>query len=359
MLYHLFQGLSENISAFNVFSYLTTRSGAALITALIISFLISPRMIRWFKTIQAEGQPIRDCGPETHLLKKGTPTMGGLMILISITISTLLWADLSNKFVWIVLGSTLLFGLLGFIDDYAKLKKNSSAGISSRKKFLGQLFIALIGAYLIYNISDAGGRVYIPYTKSFYIDLGLFYLVFASFVIVGSSNAVNFTDGLDGLAIVPIMISASCFALICYLVGNANFADYLKINFIQGTGELAILCAAVGGAGLGFLWYNAPPAHVFMGDTGSLSLGAMLGSMSVVTRHEFVWAIIGGLFVIETISVILQIGYFRLTGKRIFLMAPIHHHFEKKGWNEPTVVIRFWIIAILFAIIGLSSLKLR
>jgi len=361
MLYNLLTPLAEHHGFFNLFNYLTFRSGGAIFTALIISFLIGPAIIRWLRSKQAEGQPIRHDGPQTHLAKKGTPTMGGLMILISVSVSTLLWADLANKYVWIVLGVTLAFGFIGFFDDYRKLTKKSSAGVRGKYKLLMELSVALIACYFISKLSAPAeaNHLALPFFKHVLLDMGWFYLGFTMLVIVGASNAVNFTDGLDGLAIVPIMIAAASFGLIAYLVGNLKFADYLQIHFVRGSGELIIFCSAMLGAGLGFLWYNAPPAKVFMGDTGSLAFGASLGTIAVITKHEIVLAIIGGLFVMETLSVIIQVASFKLTGKRVFKMAPIHHHFEKLGWSEPTVVIRFWIIAVVLAIIGLSTLKLR
>ena len=362
MLYHLLVPLADEYAIFNVFRYLTFRSGGAVVTALIICFIIGPAIIRWLRKIQAGGQPIRKDGPEGHLItKQGTPTMGGVMMLISVIISTLLWANLSNIYVWIVLIVTIGFGLLGFIDDYLKLAKKNSKGLSGKIKLVGQIIIGVTATYMIMDVAQDGHKTHlaIPFFKDLLVDLGVFYMAFAVFVMVGASNAVNLTDGLDGLAIVPVMVAVSCFALISYLVGNSVFAEYLQIHPVKGSGEIAIICTSMVGAGLGFLWYNAPPAQVFMGDTGSLSLGGMIGTISVITKHEIVLAIIGGLFVVETVSVMLQVVYFKLTGKRIFLMAPIHHHFEKKGWSEPTIVIRFWIIAVIFALIGLSTLKLR
>lgn len=362
MLYHLLYPLADQFTILNVFQYLTFRTGGAVMTALFVSFVFGPAFIGWLKSKQAEGQPIRDDGPESHLLtKKGTPTMGGFLILISVALSTLLWADLTNELVWAVLLVTIGFGAIGFIDDFRKVTKRSTDGLSGRAK-LGLQFLIALGAVLW--IMNAGpqelrGDVALPFFKNFMINLGWFYVVFGGFVIVGASNAVNLTDGLDGLAIVPVMIAASCFGLISYLVGNAIFADYLQLHFVLGTGELAIFCGALLGAGLGFLWYNAPPAMVFMGDTGSLSLGGALGAIAVATKHEIVLAIIGGLFVLEAVSVMIQVASFKLTGKRIFLMAPIHHHFEQLGWKEQTIVIRFWIIAVVLALIGLATLKLR
>ncbi|NBX03746.1 MAG: phospho-N-acetylmuramoyl-pentapeptide-transferase [Alphaproteobacteria bacterium] len=362
MLYNLMMGCADKYAICNLFQYLSFRSGGAVFTALIISFIIGPKIIRWLKSKQAEGQPIREDGPQSHLLtKKGTPTMGGVMILLAVSGATLLWANLTNPYVWIVLLVTCGFGLIGFGDDFLKLTKRNSKGLSSRKKMLAQAVISLIAAIVVQSISPAAlsGQVAIPFFKNVLIDFGLFYIPFVMVVMIGASNAVNLTDGLDGLAIVPIMIVAGCFALIAYLVGNIKFADYLQLHYVVGSGELAVFCAALVGASLGFLWFNAPPAMVFMGDTGSLAFGGALGVISVITRHEFVLAIIGGLFVIEAVSVILQVASFKMTGKRIFRMAPIHHHFEKLGWSEPTVVIRFWIVACIFALLGLATLKLR
>lgn len=362
LLYNLLFPYSSDIPFFNVFKYITFRTGGAIITALLISFIIGPRFIRWLKKKQKEGQPIRDDGPESHLLtKKGTPTMGGALILTALTISTLLWADLKNPYIWIVLFVTLGFGGLGAFDDYLKLTKRSSYGLSGKMKLLGQISISLIASYFIVVLSDPAlaFNVAMPVLKNTFIHLGWMFVPWAVLVMIGASNAVNLTDGLDGLAIVPVMIAAMCFGLIAYLVGNMVFAGYLQLNYVAGSGEIAILCGAMLGAGLGFLWFNAPPAMVFMGDTGSLAVGGMLGTISVVTKHELVLAVVGGLFVIETVSVMIQVAYFKMTGRRVFLMAPIHHHFEKKGWAEQTIVIRFWIIAAILALVGLSTLKLR
>jgi len=345
-----------------VFKYITFRTGGAILTALMISFFLGPSFIAWLKSKQKDGQPIRDDGPASHLVtKKGTPTMGGVLILAALSISTLLWADLTNPYIWIVLFVTLGFGGLGAYDDYLKLTKRSSSGLSGKLKLVGQVSIALIASYFVVELSEPemATNVALPVFKNTFIVLGWMFIPWSVLVIVGASNSVNLTDGLDGLAIVPVMIAAACFGLIAYLVGNSVFANYLQLNLVTGSGELAILCGAMVGAGLGFLWYNAPPAMVFMGDTGSLAVGGMLGVISVITKHEMVLAIIGGLFVIETVSVIVQVFYFKLTGRRVFLMAPIHHHFEKKGWAEQTIVIRFWIIATILALIGLSTLKLR
>ncbi|TDQ83961.1 phospho-N-acetylmuramoyl-pentapeptide-transferase [Dongia mobilis] len=369
MLYNLLAPLAEDLSIFNLFRYLTFRSGGAVLFSFCLTLLIGPPMIRWLKKVQREGQPIRDDGPESHLLtKKGTPTMGGLMFLLSASITTLLWADLSNVYVWVVLLVTIGFGIIGFGDDFLKLTKRNTKGLNGRLKLAGQATIGIIATLVIvYHQSSTLGQttpglatgVAIPFFKDVLIPLGVGFVVFGALVMMGASNAVNLTDGLDGLATVPVMIAAACFALIAYLVGNAVFANYLQLHFVPGSGELAVFCGALCGAGLGFLWFNAPPAMVFMGDTGSLSMGGALGAISVITKHELVLAIIGGLFVLETVSVIVQVMSFKMTGKRVFRMAPLHHHYEKKGWAEPTIVIRFWIIAAVLALIGLATLKLR
>lgn len=362
MLYNLLFPYAEEYQVLNLFRYLTFRSGGAVLTSLLISFIAGPKIIRWLKRRQTYGQPIREDGPEGHLItKKGTPTMGGVMILLAVGVSTLLWADLTNPYVWVVLLVTLGYGLIGFMDDYLKVSKKNSKGLSGKLKLLGQFSIALVaGWWIIQTAPEASGtHLSLPFFKNIFPDLGLLYLPFIMLVMIGSSNAVNLTDGLDGLAIVPIMIAGACYGLIAYLVGNAVFAEYLQIHFIPGTGELTVFCAALIGAGLGFLWYNAPPAMVFMGDTGSLAFGGAIGTIAVITKHEIVLAIIGGLFVLEAVSVIVQVASFKLTGKRVFKMAPIHHHFEKLGWPEPTIVIRFWIIAVILALVGLSTLKLR
>lgn len=362
MLYYFLTPLADDFIFFNLFRYLTFRTGGAIMTALLISFIIAPPMIRWLKSKQKKGQPIRNDGPETHFKKAGTPTMGGLMILISVTVSTLLWADLSNKFVWYALFVMVGYGFIGFGDDFLKLTKRNHKGLPGKLKILGQLifgFIATIG--IMYTLPDGiQTHIAIPMVKDLYINIGWFlFPLWSLFVIIGASNAVNLTDGLDGLAIVPVAIAAACFGIISYAVGRPDFATYLNISYVPGTSELAILCGALIGGAMGFLWYNAPPAMIFMGDTGSLAMGGVLGAMAVMTKHEIVLAIIGGLFVLETVSVIIQVASFKLTGKRVFAMAPIHHHFEKKGWSEPTVVIRFWIIAMILALIGLATLKLR
>ena len=361
MLYNLLTPLAKDFLVFNLFNYITFRTGGAIMTALVICFIIAPPMIRWLKKLQKQGQPIREDGPQTHFSKAGTPTMGGLMILISATISTFLWADLSNPFVWLALMVMVGYGLIGFTDDFLKLTKRNVKGLSGRWKIMGQTVIGLAATLgimlaLPHNVNM---HIAIPFMKDFFIYIGWFFPVWSLLVIIGASNAVNLTDGLDGLAIVPVAIAAACFGLICYIVGRVDYAAYLHLSHIPRTGELAILCGALIGGSMGFLWYNAPPAMIFMGDTGSLAMGGVLGAIAVMVTHEIVLAIIGGLFVLETVSVIVQVLSFKLTGKRVFAMAPIHHHFEKKGWSEPTIVIRFWIIAVILALIGLSTLKLR
>jgi phospho-N-acetylmuramoyl-pentapeptide-transferase len=359
--------LSDHLQVFNLFRYITFRAGAALFTSALIVFFFGPKIIASLKVRQGKGQPIRADGPQTHLSKRGTPTMGGLMILASVVASSLLWADLGNVYVVSCLLVMLGFGLIGFYDDYLKVTKQSTAGFSGRMRMLTEFVIAGIAVFFMMlaakttgpNGIDIGSSIAFPFFKDLLIDLGWFFIVFGAFVIVAAGNAVNFTDGLDGLAIVPVMIASASFGAIAYLVGNAVFANYLQVNFVPGTGELTVVVATVIGAGLGFLWFNAPPAAIFMGDTGSLSLGGLIGSIAVATKHEIVMAIIGGVFVMETLSVIIQVGSFKLTGKRVFLMAPIHHHFEKKGWTESQVVIRFWIISVILALIGLSTLKIR
>ena len=362
MLYNLLVPLAPEFGPLNLFRYLTFRTGGAVITALVFSFMLGPHVIAWLKSRQGEGQPIRSDGPPSHILRKrGTPTMGGLLILVAMTVSTVLWADIANGYIWSVLLVTVGFGAIGSIDDYMKLARRHHRGIPGWWKILLQIVIAAAATIWITSLTGpvlADGLA-VPFLKSVLVDLGWFFAPFAVFVIVGASNAVNLTDGLDGLAIVPVMIAAGVFALIAYLAGNVVFANYLQIHHVPGTGELAVLCGALIGAGLGFLWFNAPPAMVFMGDTGSLSMGGALGAIAVVTKHELVLAIVGGLFVLETISVIVQVVSFKLTGKRVFRMAPLHHHFEQKGWAEPTIVIRFWIIASILALAGLATLKLR
>jgi phospho-N-acetylmuramoyl-pentapeptide-transferase len=362
MLYDLTRPLAGQFILFNLFRYITFRSGAACLTALLVSFIVGPPLIRWLRSMQRQGQPIRSDGPERHLIeKKGTPTMGGVLILSALTISTLLWGDLRNGYVWAVLFVTLSYGALGFADDYLKLSRRNHKGVSARLKLITQTVIGLLAAVWIVWLtrSPLGTELTVPIFKDVLIPLGFVFPFFAMLVMLGASNAVNLTDGLDGLAIVPTIICAGVFALIAYLVGNRVFADYLQLNPIPGVGELAVFCSALIGAGLGFLWFNAPPAAVFMGDTGSLALGGALGTVAVSTKQEIVLLIVGGLFVVETVSVIIQVFWFKRTGTRVFLMAPLHHHFEKKGWAEPTIVIRFWIISMILALVGLATLKIR
>lgn len=360
MLYWL-TALSDGGDIFNLFRYITFRAGGAFFTALLFGFLFGRPLIDLLRRKQKKGQPIRDDGPQSHLSKAGTPTMGGLLILSSLCFSTILWARPDDPYVWVVLAVTLGFGLIGFADDYAKVTKQNTKGVSSRIRMLAGLLIAALAGYAASRLhpADLSGTLALPVFKDTLINLSLFFIPFAMLVIVGSANAVNLTDGLDGLAVMPVMIAAGAFGVISYFVGNANFANYLELHFVPGTGEITVFCAALIGGGLGFLWYNAPPAAVFMGDTGSLALGGALGAIAVMTKHEIVLAIVGGLFVVEALSVIIQVGYFKRTGKRVFLMAPIHHHFEKKGWAEPQIVIRFWIISLILALIGLATLKLR
>ncbi|MBY0421014.1 MAG: phospho-N-acetylmuramoyl-pentapeptide-transferase [Parvularculaceae bacterium] len=379
MLYHLLTPLADQFQPFNLFNYLTFRAGGAVMTALVISFLLGPSLIRWMRRKQGRGQPIRADGPQSHIISKaGTPTMGGVLILLSLTVATLLWTRLDNPYVWIVLGVTLAYGGLGFIDDYLKVTKQKSTGVVGSMKLIVQFGVAILAAWLCMKTLGAHPdappgietSVAVPFVPiSFFsqhfgegaigVPIGWLIIPFAAFVIVGASNTVNITDGLDGLATVPVMIAAATYALIAYLVGNVIYAPYLGIPYVPGTGELAVICAAIIGAGLGFLWFNAPPAAIFMGDTGSLALGGAIGAMAVATKHEIVLAIVGGLFVLEGLSVMIQIASFKLTGKRVFRMAPIHHHFEQLGWKESTIVIRFWIIAVILALIGLATLKLR
>ena len=341
----------------NLLRYLSFRTGGAVATALLIGLIIGPRFIGWLRVRQGKGQPIRADGPQTHLAKVGTPTMGGLMILTAMSLSLLLWMDLTNIYVWACLLVTLGFGLIGFLDDYDKVKKRSTEGVSARVRLFAEFTIAGIATALICSHSNTD--LYLPFINGPVVDLGWLYIPFGAFVIVAFGNAVNLTDGLDGLATMPVIIACIAFMVIAYLVGNAKYAAYLGIPYVAGAGNLSILCGTIVGAGLAFLWFNAPPAAVFMGDTGSLALGGVLGTMAVTTHHEFVLAVIGGLFVAEALSVIIQVFWFKRTGKRVFRMAPIHHHFEQLGWSEPTVVIRFWIIAFVLALAGLSTLKLR
>ena len=357
----LLAGLADQVSGLNVFRYITFRTGGALITAALIVFLFGPAIIDALRIRQGKGQPIRADGPQTHFKKAGTPTMGGLMMLTGIVGSVVLWGNFSSTYVWVVMLVMLGFGAIGFYDDYLKVTKQSHMGFSGKLRLVIEFVIAGIAAFVIIRAGTEpfSSSLTFPFFKDLVVNLGLFFIPVAAFVIVGAGNAVNITDGLDGLAIVPVMVAAAAFGIIAYLAGNAVFADYLQIHFTPGTGELSVVLGAVIGAGLGFLWFNAPPAAIFMGDTGSLALGGLIGSIAVATKHEIVLAIIGGLFVVEIMSVIIQVAWFKLTGKRVFLMAPIHHHFEKLGWTESQVVIRFWIIAVVLALIGLSTLKLR
>ncbi len=367
LLYEHLNSLNQHWPLINLMRYQTVRVFLALITAMIVAVAMGSRFINWMRARQGKGQPIREDGPQSHLLtKKGTPTMGGLMILAGIAVATLLWIDPRSASAWVVFGVTMAYGVLGYIDDYAKVTKQTSAGLTSIQKLIAQIAVAVVAVLvLIYytpqpsDTPKLATSLVLPIFKNAVFDLGLFFVVFGAVVIVGASNAVNLTDGLDGLAIVPVMIAAGAFGFIAYVVGNFKFAEYLIVHFVPGAGEVAVICAAIIGGGMGFLWYNAPPAKIFMGDTGSLALGGGLGAVAVATKHEIVLAIIGGLFVVEAMSVMIQVGYFKLTKKRIFLMAPIHHHFEKLGWPESTVVIRFWIVAALLAMVGLATLKLR
>ncbi len=362
MLFNLFHPHADQYALFNLLRYLTVRSGAACLTALVLSFLLGSPVIRWLKSVQRGGQPIRLDGPERHLLEKqGTPTMGGVLILLAAVGSTLLWADLRNDYVWAVLFCTLGYGAIGFADDYMKLSKRNTKGVSARGKLVAQVVIGLVSAIWIAAATHGplATGLTIPVFKEVLVPFGYAFPLVGMVVMLGASNAVNLTDGLDGLAIVPTIIAAAVFTLIAYLVGNRVFADYLQLNPIPGAGELGVFCASLVGAGIGFLWFNAPPAAVFMGDTGSLALGGALGAVAVATKHEIVLAIVGGLFVVETVSVIIQVFWYKRTGRRVFLMAPLHHHFEKKGWAEPTIVIRFWIISMILALVGLATLKIR
>ena len=361
MLFSLFSFLVDNYSFLNVFKYLTVRTGLSIFTSMFVVFLVGNPLINFFSSKQIH-DPIREDGPSEHIIKKiGTPTMGGLIILLGVFSGVLLWGDLTNSYNWFLIYIAGSFGILGAYDDYRKIKFNNSSGVSLKFKIILQIILALIGILILYfsNQSNELGNLYFPFFKNLVINLGWFFIPFYLFVIVGSSNAVNLTDGLDGLATVPVMLVAACFAFISYVSGNIIFSDYLQIPYIEGVGEASIFCGSIIGACLGFLWSNAPPAKIFMGDTGSLSLGGSLGAIGIITKHEIVLAITGGLFVLEAISVIVQVISFKITGKRIFKMAPIHHHFEKKGWPESTVVIRFWIISIILAMIGLATLKLR
>ena len=361
MLYNFLISLVDQFSALNVFRYLTFRTGLSVMSSMIIVFLIGGPFIKFIQAHKITG-PIREDGPIDHIVKKvGTPTMGGVLILIGILFGTLLWADLTNAYIWVLIMVSTSFGLLGAFDDYLKIKHNNSRGISSGLKIIFQIILSLIAIFLLikFGNNDHLKNIYFPFFKNFGLHLGLFFIPFSIFIIVGSSNAVNLTDGLDGLVTVPVILVALSFTLICYVVGNTVFSEYLHIPYIADVGEASIFCGSIVGSCLGFLWYNAPPAKVFMGDTGSLSLGGSLGAVSIISKHEIVLAIVGGLFVLETASVIIQVVSYKLTGKRVFMMAPLHHHFEKKGWAESTVVIRFWIISIILALIGLATLKLR
>ena len=361
-MFYFLSALSDQFQGFNLFRYITFRSGGAVITALLISFIFGSRIIAWLKSKQGDGQPIRDDGPQGHLVrKKGTPTMGGVLVLLALTVSTLLWADLRNPYVWIVLGMTVSFGLIGFFDDYRKLMRRSPHGLPGRVKLLIEVILAAAACIALAFVmpQPLANALAVPFFKNVLFNLGWFFVPFGVLVITGASNSVNLTDGLDGLAIGPAMIAAASFAIISYLVGNAVYANYLQLHHVARADELLVFCGAMVGASLGFLWFNAPPASVFMGDTGSLSIGAALGTISVITKHELVLAIIGGLFAIEAVSVIVQVASFKTTGRRVFRMAPLHHHFEQMGWEESKIVIRFWIIASILAIAGLATLKLR
>jgi phospho-N-acetylmuramoyl-pentapeptide-transferase len=359
MLYHLLYPLHTTFSVFNVFRYITFRTIYASLTAFLICFLLGPWMIRKLAQMQV-GQYIRDDGPKTHLDKAGTPTMGGTLIIVSIVVSILLWSDLTNFYVWITLFVVVGYGLVGFIDDYLMQIKKQSKGLSVRTKLVWQAIIALIAGFLAYISPDFSTQITIPFFKNVSPDFGWGYIIFAAFVIVGASNAVNLTDGLDGLAIGPVIIAATTYMIFAYVAGHVKIANYLQINYVSGSGELAIFCGAIVGSGMGFLWFNTYPAQIFMGDVGSLSLGAFLGTVAVITKQEILLVLVGGLFVIEALSVIFQVSFFKMTsGKRIFRMAPLHHHFELKGWPEPKVIVRFWIIAIALAMLAMSTLKLR
>ncbi len=360
MLYELVQ-FSDQVGPLNVFRYISFRAVGATVTALLFVFLFGPMMIDVLRVRQGKGQPIRVDGPQSHLAKRGTPTMGGLMILSAVLLATLLWANLLNPYVWLVLGVMLTYGLIGFYDDFLKVSKRSAAGFSGRMRLLCELIVAAAATYAFMQMApqQLADTVAVPFVKTVLIDLGPFFILFGMFVIAGAGNAVNLTDGLDGLAIVPVMIVAATFGIFAYVVGRVDFTKYLQLNYMPGTGELTIICGALIGAGLGFLWFNAPPAMIFMGDTGSLALGGALGAIAVATKSEVQLAIAGGLFVLEALSVIIQVTSFKLTGKRVFRMAPLHHHFEQKGWQESTVVVRFWIISVVLALVALTTLKLR
>lgn len=362
MLVYLAENYINYFSFLNLFTYITFRTGGAILTALFFSLIFGNTIISFLSSLQPLGQPIRTDGPERHIIEKsGTPTMGGVLILSSILISVFIWSDLTNVFIWITLFATFSFGIIGITDDYKKIRLSKSDGLKASTRIVLQTLCSFIIVYLIYFFlpNHLNSTLSFPFFKNLILDLGLFFFPFGIFLIVGSANAVNITDGLDGLAIVPVLIVSLSFAFISYICGNLIFSNYLQINYIAGCGELSVMCGALIGAALGFLWFNAPPAKVFMGDTGSLSMGGTLGTLALITKHEIVLAIIGGLFVLETLSVIIQVISYKLTGKRIFKMAPLHHHFEKKGWAESTIVIRFWIITIVLALIGLATLKIR
>ena len=352
---------SDGGDFFNLFRYITFRSGGAFMTALVFGFIFGRPLINVLRKRQGKGQPIRTDGPEGHITKSGTPTMGGLLIVGALMTSSLLWARLDNAYVWMVLFVTLAFGLIGFWDDYSKVSKQNTKGVPGRVRLLLGFAIAGVAAYwaALNHPAELQYQLALPFFKDLLVNLGVFFIPFAMFVVVGAANAVNLTDGLDGLAIMPVMIAAGALGIIAYAVGRVDFTEYLEVHYVPGSGEILVFVAGLVGGGLGFLWYNAPPAAVFMGDTGSLALGGALGAIAVVTKHEIVLGIVGGLFVVEALSVIIQVIYFKRTGKRVFLMAPIHHHYEKKGWAEPTIVIRFWIIALILAMIGLATLKVR
>ncbi len=360
MLYLAAEYLTRFVSGFNLFTYITMRAILGALTALVISLLLGPGVIRWLQEKKV-GQTVRDDGPGTHLSKAGTPTMGGTLILLAIGAGSLLWGDLRSPYLWTTLGVTLAYGLIGFVDDYRKLTRRNSKGLSARAKMLGQTLVALLAAAYLYSLADRPQEtaLIIPYLKNVVLPLGGLYIVFVALVIVGTSNAVNLTDGLDGLATMPAVLVGGALGVFAYAAGNVIFARYLGIPYIEGAGEMLVFCAALGGAGLGFLWFNAYPAQVFMGDVGALALGGALGTVAVIVRQELVLVIMGGIFVLETLSVVIQVASFKMTGKRVFRMAPLHHHFELKGWAEPKVIVRFWIITVILVLVGLASLKIR
>jgi len=360
MLYELFQFLSEFHSGFNVFQYLTLRSILGVLTALTISLIVGPRMIRYLSSYNI-GQSVRDDGPESHFSKAGTPTMGGALILVAIVISTILWSDLSSRFVWVVLFVTVGFGLIGWVDDFKKVVYGNSKGLSARAKYFWQSVIGLSAALVLFNTAQfpIETQLIVPFIKNILVDLGWMYVVLTYFVIVGSSNAVNLTDGLDGLAILPTVLVGGALGVFAYVTGNSNFSGYLGIPYVPGVGEMVVFCGAIVGSGLGFLWFNTYPAQIFMGDVGALALGAALGAVAVIVRQEVVLFIMGGIFVVETVSVMVQVASFKLTGRRVFRMAPLHHHYELKGWPEPRIIVRFWIITVVLVLVGLASLKVR